>query len=86
MWSQKFISLSRRDRGCHLITDDIWKEIQMDVKKLSIGLVHVFIQHTSASLTCTLLDFLTISFDLLDFYEKLRVYLASPFGYPYHAR
>lgn len=50
MWTQKFITLKSRKRGFHLVTDEIQQQIP-EINSLSIGLVHVFIQHTSASLT-----------------------------------
>ncbi|MGF1768138.1 secondary thiamine-phosphate synthase enzyme YjbQ [Enterovibrio makurazakiensis] len=50
MWAQKTINLRARPRGFHLITDEIEQQLPM-IKDLNVGLVHVFIQHTSASLT-----------------------------------
>jgi len=50
MWYQKTIQLKARSRGFHLITDEIEQQIP-EVYSLSVGLVHLFIQHTSASLT-----------------------------------
>ncbi|CAH8227373.1 secondary thiamine-phosphate synthase enzyme YjbQ [Vibrio aestuarianus] len=50
MWYQKTIQLSARKRGFHLITDEIEQQIP-EINALSVGLLHLFIQHTSASLT-----------------------------------
>lgn len=50
MWFQKTIQLKPRRRGFHLITDEIEQQIP-ELHQYSIGLVHFFIQHTSASLT-----------------------------------
>ena len=50
MWYQKQFSLSPKSRGFHLITDEVLRETP-EIKKLDIGLAHIFIQHTSASLT-----------------------------------
>ena len=47
---QKQIALPPYKRGFHLITSLIEKEF-LDIKKLSTGLLHLFIQHTSASLS-----------------------------------
>lgn len=47
---QKTITLSPYSRGFHLITRLIEREIP-DLKSIRAGLLHVFIQHTSASLT-----------------------------------
>lgn len=49
-WSQKTIQLAPFARGCHLITPRILRELDM-LPSIKIGLVHVFIQHTSASLS-----------------------------------
>ena len=50
MWIQKTIHLNARKRGFHLITDEIEQQIN-DINYLSVGLLHLFLQHTSASLT-----------------------------------
>jgi len=49
-WSQKTIQLPRFERGCHLITSHVLKALD-DVSTLKVGLLQVFIQHTSASLS-----------------------------------
>ena len=48
--SQHKISLRPYPRGFHLITRDISDAIP-EVRKIKAGLCHIFIQHTSASLT-----------------------------------
>jgi secondary thiamine-phosphate synthase enzyme len=50
-WFQKTIQLKEVRRGCHLVTDQIIREISSELKNIKIGLAHFFIQHTSASLT-----------------------------------
>lgn len=50
MWIQKEIRLRARPRGFHLITDEITGQLP-ELLTLSCGLLHVFIKHTSASLT-----------------------------------
>ena len=49
-WHQKQIQLEPRRRGCHLITREVVAALP-EVARLRTGLLHVFIQHTSASLT-----------------------------------
>ncbi|MBC8131704.1 MAG: YjbQ family protein [Deltaproteobacteria bacterium] len=49
-WHQKEISLKPRPRGLHLITHDLTDALPM-LKQMKVGLLHVFIQHTSASLS-----------------------------------
>jgi len=50
MWTQKTLKLKARARGFHLITHEIENALP-ELDNLSVGLLHVFIQHTSASLT-----------------------------------
>ncbi len=50
MWLQKEISLKARNRGFHLITEEIHKQLP-ELGKVSVGLLNVFIKHTSAALT-----------------------------------
>lgn len=47
---QKQISLKARSRGFHLIPDEILQAIP-EIKTIKVGMLQVFIQHTSASLT-----------------------------------
>lgn len=47
---QRTIHLPAYSRGFHLITHLIEREFS-DIQKLRTGILHVFIQHTSASLT-----------------------------------
>ena len=47
---QKQISLRSRSRGFHLVTDEILQSIP-EMKNINVGMLQVFIQHTSASLT-----------------------------------
>lgn len=49
-WIQKEIRLSPRRRGFHLITREIMEQLP-ELENCRVGLAHVFIQHTSASLT-----------------------------------
>jgi len=50
MWFQKEIQLKPRPRGFHLITFEILDKID-EMGKIKTGLCHLFIQHSSASLT-----------------------------------
>lgn len=47
---QKKIILKSKKRGFHLITDEVLAQLS-EIKKIEIGIAHLFIQHTSASLT-----------------------------------
>ncbi len=50
MWLQREVTLRPRPRGFHLITRDVL-EAMPELERLRVGLLHVFIRHTSASLT-----------------------------------
>ncbi len=45
----KKINMQARRRGFHLVTADILQKLP-EIKQVNIGLLHLFIQHTSASL------------------------------------
>lgn len=47
---QKEFSIKSRGRGFHLITQDILNQID-EMKDIKTGIAHIFIKHTSASLT-----------------------------------
>ena len=50
MWIQKEIALNPRNRGYHLITDEVVKNLP-EIKSINVGILTLFIKHTSASLT-----------------------------------
>jgi len=50
LWIQKEIILQPRQRGFHLITDEVINNIP-ELIDISIGSLSIFIKHTSASLT-----------------------------------
>ena len=50
-WSQKTIVLPPLIRGCHLVTSKIVKEVGQELSGFKCGLAHLFLHHTSASLT-----------------------------------
>jgi secondary thiamine-phosphate synthase enzyme len=49
-WYQRELTLERRRRGFHLITDEIAAALP-ELTAVRTGLLHIFIMHTSASLT-----------------------------------
>ena len=50
MWAQCEIRLNPRPRGFHLVTAEVEAGVP-ELREIGIGLAHVFIHHTSASLT-----------------------------------
>jgi len=50
MWLQKEIHLGAKPRGFHLITGELLRELP-ELKNFRVGMMNVFIMHTSAALT-----------------------------------
>lgn len=50
MWFQKEITLRAKSRGFHLITSELTSQLPQ-LKEVEVGLLHLFIKHTSASLS-----------------------------------
>ena len=50
MWAQQEITLRPRPRGFHLVTREVVGELG-ELARLRVGVAHLFIRHTSASLT-----------------------------------
>jgi secondary thiamine-phosphate synthase enzyme len=46
MTTHQIVKLTARPKGCHLITDEVLTKLQLPQE----GLLHLFIQHTSAAL------------------------------------
>jgi len=50
VWVQKEFKLAPKRRGFHLVTDELCEQIP-ELAHYSVGVLHLFIKHTSASLT-----------------------------------
>ncbi len=50
MWHQKAFALARKPRGFHLVTSEVLEHLP-EIHSLRVGILNLFIQHTSASLT-----------------------------------
>ena len=50
MWLQKEIRLQPRPRGFHLVTDEVLRALP-ELREFGVGMMNIFIRHTSASLT-----------------------------------
>lgn len=50
MWHQKTITLPTRSRGAFLVTNQISQELP-EIRSCRVGLVNLFIQHTSCALS-----------------------------------
>jgi secondary thiamine-phosphate synthase enzyme len=50
LWTQRDLELRPRPRGFHLVTDEVLAALP-ELGDLRVGLLHLFIRHTSAGLT-----------------------------------
>jgi len=50
MWTQRAIALQPQRRGFHLVTAEVLDALP-ELEKISVGILHLLIQHTSASLS-----------------------------------
>ncbi len=50
MWQQTLITLCARPRGFHLVTDELLDALP-ELRQCRVGLLHLWLRHTSASLT-----------------------------------
>ena len=66
---QKSVRLRARSRGFHLITDEIFSAIP-EIRQLKTGMMQVFIQHTSASLTINENADATVRIDFETYFNK----------------
>lgn len=78
MWLQKEIRLQPRPRGFHLITDEIETALA-ELPPLQVGLLTLFIKHTSASLTINENADPTVRSDFESFFNR-----AVPENEPYY--
>jgi secondary thiamine-phosphate synthase enzyme len=70
MWIQQSIVLSPKRRGYHLITEEVVSQLE-GLRQIKTGLLHLFIQHTSASLTINENADLTVRQDLETHINKM---------------
>ncbi len=76
-WVQKEIELRPRPRGFHLVTDEVTRRLP-ELREYKVGLAHIFIQHTSASLTLNENALAEVRRDMETYFTR-----AVPDGAPY---
>ena len=69
-WQQKEICISSKPRGFHLITREIIENFS-EINKISKGILHIFIKHTSASLTINENSDSTVQLDFEDHFNEM---------------
>jgi secondary thiamine-phosphate synthase enzyme len=67
---QKEITLKPKPRGFHLITDEIVSQLP-SLDNISIGIAHIFIKHTSASLSVNENADPTVRTDMETYFNKI---------------
>lgn len=77
-WIQKEITLKPHQRGFHLITDEIFRQFSA-LSDVKVGMVNIFIKHTSASLTINENADPTVRQDFESFFNR-----AIPENEPYY--
>jgi secondary thiamine-phosphate synthase enzyme len=50
MWLQRELTIEPRPRGFHLVTHEVLSQLP-EMQEVAVGLLHLLIRHTSASLT-----------------------------------
>ncbi|GBD89338.1 hypothetical protein BMS3Abin04_00042 [bacterium BMS3Abin04] len=70
MYYQTEITLNPRPRGFHIITREIENAI-LEISKVKIGIVNIFIKHTSASLTINENVSPEVKTDMQNYFNKL---------------
>ncbi|NJN80894.1 MAG: YjbQ family protein [Caldilineaceae bacterium] len=78
VWTQREIRLTPRARGFHLITNEVLADLP-EVRGLAVGLMHLFIQHTSASLAISENADPEVRVDMETFFDRL-----APENAPYY--
>ncbi|OIR04809.1 hypothetical protein GALL_131950 [mine drainage metagenome] len=78
MWLQREIHLKPKPRGFHLVTDEVLRELP-ELSNVRIGLMNLFILHTSASLTINENADPTVRQDFESYFNR-----AVPEGEPYY--
>jgi len=69
-WQQKTICISSKSRGFHLITHEVIENFP-EINKISKGILHIFIKHTSASLTINENADSTVRLDFEDHFNEM---------------
>jgi secondary thiamine-phosphate synthase enzyme len=69
-FSQKTFTLPSKSRGCYLITDEVTRQVP-EIKNFKVGVMHLFIQHTSCGLTLNENADPTVRQDMADALDRL---------------
>ena len=75
---QKEIVIEKKRRGFHIVTDEILRQLP-EIRDVNKGFAHIFIQHTSASLTINENADPSVRLDFEEHFNKL-----APENAPYY--
>ena len=81
-WTQRTITLRPRQRGFHLVTREIMAQMP-ELAQYRVGLAHVFIQHTSASLAVNENADPEVRVDMESYFNRLAPENAPYFTHTY---
>lgn len=70
MWLQKEFTLRSRNKGFHLITDEILSNTP-EIHQIKIGLLNILLKHTSASLTLNENADPDVRSDMINYFDEL---------------
>ncbi|KAI5801469.1 hypothetical protein DFH27DRAFT_59220 [Peziza echinospora] len=73
-WSQSTFTLPPQARGSYLITDHILSRLTPQISDIKIGLLHLFIQHTSCALSLNENWDSDVQLDMTDALERVVPY------------
>jgi secondary thiamine-phosphate synthase enzyme len=79
VWIQRDVRLEPRPRGFHLVTDEVLEAVP-ELGDLDVGIAHLFLRHTSASLTVNENASPDVRRDFAAWFDR-----AVPDGAPYFA-
>lgn len=70
MWLQKELILKSREKGFHLVTDEILSSLP-EIHTIKVGLINLLLQHTSASLSLNENADPDVRVDLKNYFNEL---------------
>lgn len=82
MWQQQEINLTAKKRGFHLITAEVTQQLS-SLERIHCGILHLFIKHSSASLTINENADPTVRTDMEKHFNVMAPERASYFEHTY---
>eukprot|EP01130_Rhizamoeba_saxonica_P010638 TRINITY_DN4373_c0_g1_i1.p1 TRINITY_DN4373_c0_g1~~TRINITY_DN4373_c0_g1_i1.p1 ORF type:complete len:141 (-),score=26.56 TRINITY_DN4373_c0_g1_i1:58-480(-) len=70
MWTQKTIQITKKSRGFHLVTREIVESLP-ELQNYRVGILHLFLKHTSASISLNENFDPTVRADMEDSFNRI---------------